>query len=152
MMYICGLIDNYIYKTIINMAKKRIKLTEQDLHEVVKEATMKVLNKGVLLTEMARINTKETGKGIFPFNSYDVRIWSNDHEPPHLHVICEGWNISFLIENGELLEVKTKGEKEQVYNDICKKVKKWLSSPCAVLPIVTNMQNAYAVWIQLHSN
>ncbi len=152
MMYICGLIDNYIYKTIINMAKKRIKLTEQDLHEVVKEATMKVLNKGVLLTEMARINTKETGKGIFPFNSYDVRIWSNDHEPPHFHVICEGWNLLFLIENGELLEVKTKGEKEQVYNDICKRVKKWLSSPCSVLPNVTNMQNAYAIWIQLHSN
>ena len=109
------------------MSKKRIILSEQDLHEVVKEATMKALNNNVLITEMARINT-------------------------HFHVICGGWNISFLIENGELLEVKTKGEKEQVYNDICKRVKKWLSSPCAVLPNVTNMQNAYAVWIQLHSN
>ena len=133
------------------MKKKDIKLTEQYLHDVVKEVTKNVLNKDMLITEMARINIKDSGN-VFPYNSYDVRIWSNDHEPPHFHVIHEGWDLTFLIENGELLDIKTKGKKKQVYNDICNKTKKWLSSPCAVLPNVTNQQNAYAVWIQLHSD
>ena len=45
------------------------------------------------LVEMSRINTNESN--IFPYNKFEVKIWSNDHEPPHFHVICDGWNLSF---------------------------------------------------------
>ena len=55
------------------------------------------------LVEMSRINTNESN--IFPYNKYEVKIWSNDHEPPHFHVICDGWNLSFGIEDGELMKV-----------------------------------------------
>lgn len=47
------------------------------------------------LVEMSRINTNESN--IFPYNKYEVKIWSNDHEPQHFHVICDGWNLSFGI-------------------------------------------------------
>ena len=73
---------------------------------------------------MARINTNENGRCIFPYNSFEVKMWSNDHEPPHFHIISDGWNISFLVENGELDKVESRGSNLQVYNYICANVKK----------------------------
>ena len=57
------------------------------------------LNKETFV-EMARINLKEVGSVPFPTNKFEIKIWSNNHNPPHFHVICEGWNISFTIEDG----------------------------------------------------
>lgn len=36
------------------------------------------------LFEMARLNLNEYGNVPFPTNKFDIRIWSNDHNPPHL--------------------------------------------------------------------
>ena len=129
---------------------------ENKVKSIIQEAVYDALNERINtnrepLNEMARINTKESGKSIFPYNLYEVKIWSNDHEPPHFHVICEGWNISFLIDNGEILDIKSQGKKRDVYKYICKNVKDWLSSPCSILPTITNQENAFAVWMQLHS-
>lgn len=49
------------------------------------------------LNEMARVNTKEF-YGLFPSNKFEIKIWSNDHNPPHFHVILEGWNVIVEIE------------------------------------------------------
>ena len=89
---------------------------------------------------------------IFPYNKFEVKIWSNDHEPPHFHVLCDGWNLSFKIENGELLNVEQKGANRSVYKHIIKNVRQWLESECAILPMITNQQNAMAMWIQIHQN
>ena len=78
-------------------------------------------------------------------------MWSNDHEPPHFHVISDGWNLSFLVENGELDKIESRGQNIQVCNYICRNVKKWLSSKCAIIPSITNQENAFAIWAQLHS-
>ena len=83
------------------MAKKIISITEEDLDKVVKEATQKVLQEEKLITEVARININENGRCIFPYNSFEVKMWSNDHEPPHFHVISDGWNISFSRYSGD---------------------------------------------------
>lgn len=104
----------------------------------------------IKLEEIARININENGRCIFPYNSFEVKMWSNDHEPPHFHIISDGWNISFLVENGELDKVESRGSNLQVYNYICANVKKWLSSKCAILPNITNQENALAVWAQIH--
>lgn len=129
---------------------------ENKVKSIIQEAVYDALNEKFNtnkepLNEMARINTNESGISIFPYNSYEVKIWSNDPEPPHFHVICEGWNISFLIDNGEILDIKSQGKKRDVYKYICKNVKDWLSSPCSILPTITNQENAFAVWMQLHS-
>ena len=129
---------------------------ENKVKSIIQEAIYDALNEKFNtnkepLNEMARINTNESGISIFPYISYEVKIWSNDHEPPHFHVICEGWNISFLIDDGEILDIKSQGKKRDVYKYICKNVKDWLSSPCSILPTITNQENAFAVWMQLHS-
>jgi serine/threonine protein phosphatase PrpC len=100
------------------------------------------------LVEMSRINTNESN--IFPYNKFEVKIWSNDHEPPHFHVICDGWNLSFGIEDGELMKVDQEGVNQGIYKHIVKNAKKWLQSKCAILPMITNQQNAMAMWIQIH--
>ena len=140
------------------MSKKRIIVKETQLKEMIVEATQAVLNqsKGMsesvigLITEMARINKKESSQGIFPSNAFEVKIWSNDHTPPHFIILKDGWNISFEIENGNLLKVEGKGPNAQDYNYIVKNVSKWLNSQSAIIPTISNQQNAMAVWEQLH--
>lgn len=130
------------------MKKDRInEIVSEEINKVIKES----LNKSPEpLLEMARINTNENGKCIFPYNSFEVKMWSKDHEPPHFHVISDGWNISFLVEDGELYKVESRGSNVQVYNYICANVKEWLSSKCAIIPDITNQKNALAVWAQIH--
>ena len=102
-----------------------------------------------LLVEMARINMMEQ-KGYFPYNKWEIKIWSNDHNPPHFHIIKDGWNVSFVIETGEIYEIVSEGNKKGIYNYMVKNVQQWLHSPCAILPLITNQQNAMAQWLQIH--
>jgi hypothetical protein len=57
-------------------------------------------------------------------NDLRIIIWSNDHNPPHFHVISKDYSINarFLIENGELMsgDIKSKD---------LKKIKAFYSSP-----------------------
>lgn len=106
------------------------------------------LNKS-LIVEMARINMKENN--IFPYNKYEIKIWSNDHTPPHFRIKSDGWNISYEIETGKEIEVIEEGEKKSVYKYITKNVNKWLDNKCALIPQISNRENATAQWIQLHS-
>ena len=104
----------------------------------------------VQLNEMARINISEPQGAIFPYSEYDVHIWSNDHEPAHFHIITVDWDVSFLISNGSLYKVNKEGKKKKTLKYMCDNVTQWLNSPCAVLPVITNRQNAQLQWIQLH--
>ena len=145
------------------MAKKEvIKINEQQLKEIVKESVEKILEESAALAlnyydepeplvEMARINMKESGKGsIFPFNAWEVKIWSDDHEPPHFHIKRNKWNVSFNIETGEIMEILSQGTEKNVYDYMIANVSSWLDSPCAILPQITNRQNAMLQWVQLH--
>lgn len=142
----------------------KVKITEGTLRNMVKESVKKALNEEPalalnyydvpqvetsLITEMARINTDESN--LFPYKSYDIQIWSNDHTPPHFHVLKDGWDVEFYIENGDLYRIKKAGNNKQIYSYMVKNIKKWLTSKCAVLPMVTNQENANAIWKQLHS-
>jgi hypothetical protein len=102
------------------------------------------------LQEIAHINRRETGNGIFPDGEYDIQVCSYDEEPSHLHIIKDGWDVSFTIEDGELLTVKSRGRDKNIYDYMCVNVKRWLSSKCAVLSIITNQQNASLLWGSLH--
>ena len=104
------------------------------------------------LVEMARINKNESGDCIFPFASWEVKICSNDHDPPRFHILKDGWNVSFKIEDGSVLQVERKGKKNEVYNYMANNVAVWLTSHCALLPKITNKENATIQWEQLHDN
>ncbi len=100
--------------------------------------------------EVSKINTNESN--IFPYNEFEVKIWSNDHEPPHFHVICDGWNVSYAMEDGRRLEVLSKGCERNVFDYMEANVLKWLSSKCFIQPILTNKENTILQWVQLHDD
>lgn len=139
----------------------KIKLSESKLKEAVSYAIEKILGEEQALTlnavpdnvpilEMARINKKEMS--IFPFNSWEIKIWSNDHNPPHFHILRNDWNVSFDIESGSVINVEKKGENIEDYQYMLGHIKEWLDSPCAIQPKITNRENAFVQWEQLHDD
>lgn len=113
-------------------------------------STKVLLQPNGLITEMARIHKRESSQGIFPYNSYIVRIWSNDNEPPHFHIEKDGWNILITINDGKLYRIEQQGRDIQPYNYVLANVKRWLQLKSAITPSLTNQQNALSIWEQLH--
>ena len=120
----------------------------EEVRKIIKGKSVS-LNKETLV-EMARINLKEIGNVPFPTNKFEIKIWSNDHNPPHFHVICEGWNILFTIEDGRELDVKSIGNHLSTYNYIVSNIPIWLDMPCKIAPKISNRENAFIQWQQLH--
>lgn len=139
--------------------------TYNGLKKLIKEQVSKILKEELATTtirqskptqvdtlvEMARINKHEQGNSIFPFNSFEVQVWSNDHNPPHFHVLSNGCNISFLIETGEILNVESNGDLK-TYQYILKNVKKWLNNKNSYQPKLTNKEAAEMYWSGMHCN
>ena len=98
--------------------------------------------------EIAKINSKEIS--VFPYNTWEVNILSNDHNPPHFHIMKDGWDVSFMIESGKMLKINSEGEKIDIFNYMKQNVNTWLHSKCSIQPKVTNRENALATWIQIH--
>ena len=146
------------------MEDKLDKIIQKEIKKLVKESTLTktltsvkpiVIHKTVgetAINEMARINKNENGKCIFPYDKFEVKMWSFDHNPPHFHVICEAWNISYKVEDGSLLNIVKKGKDNSIFDYINSNVKDWLSSKCFAQPKLTNMENAILQWQQIHDD
>ena len=104
------------------------------------------------LVEMARINKNETGRCIFPYDKWEVKLWSSDHNPPHFHIICNGWDVSYVIEDGRRLDILKKGNERNIFDYMEANVLKWLDSKCFAQPKLTNRENAILQWEQIHDN
>lgn len=99
------------------------------------------------LNEMARINVGEVNS-LFPYNKFNITIYSNDHIPPHFHVIADGWDIKVLIEDGTILGTKKVGNTSQIYSFVEKKINEWLDEPCVKNKKLTNREVAMLSWEQ----
>ena len=128
-----------------------------NIDKIVKETINKYINEDIdeprkPLNEMARINKNETGKCIFPYDKWEVKLWSDDHDPPHFHIICNGWNVSYTISDGKILQIISKGSEKNILDYMEANVLKWLSSKCFAQPKLTNRENALLQWEQIHDN
>lgn len=139
--------------------KIRIKLSDLkfQIKEAVNEILMRTINHSTILNcdpivEMSKLNVRQTGAVPFPSNKFDVRIWSTDHNPPHFHVRAEGWDISFLIENGEEYRVNKHSNDSKMYSYITNNVKKWLAMKSSIFKGITNQEAAMGVWDSYHNN
>lgn len=97
------------------------------------------------INEMSRINAKEF-YGYFPYNKFDIKIWSNDHNPPHFHVIGDGWDIVVDIETGTILKTKREGKSSKFYKYVEDYIEEWLESPSAINKKQTNRETAMLAW------
>ena len=128
------------------------------IDNIIKESIDKVLSEEIKgyyrepLVEMARINKNETGRCIFPYDKWEVKLWSSDHNPPHFHIICNGWDVSYVIEDGRRLDILRKGSERNIFDYMEANVRKWLDSKCFAQPKLTNKENAMLQWEQIHDD
>ena len=101
------------------------------------------------INEMSRINKKETDRCIFPYNAWKIEIFSNDHAQPHFNIISDGWNVSYKIEDGNMLQIEGIGKNDSIFDYMEKHVKEWLSTKCFAQPKLTNQENAMLLWQQI---
>ena len=140
-----------------------MRITFQEIKDIVKEVLEKlafsegkdyyVLNR-IPLDEMAKLNLHDTGAVPFPYNKFDIRIWSNDHNPPHFHVIDKesGWELTINIETGQLLSTKCVGNSSNIYRYILKNIPIWLKMKSLENKRITNQENAMIIWSQNHKD
>ena len=102
------------------------------------------------LNEMSRINTKEF-YGVFPYNKFRVVVWSNDHNSPHFHVICENNDIKVDIMSGNIIGDKIKNNDSKIYSFVEKNVKEWLNTKSALDKTKINREVALLAWIMNNS-
>ena len=110
------------------------------------------LNESELLVEMARVNVREV-VGSMPANKYDVRIWSNDHQPPHIHVTAPDrknadYEAIFDIETGNLIKVIFSKNHGVSFDKLENLVKQWLNEKSSQVKDKTNREMAMIAWEQ----
>lgn len=135
------------------MEKEIVRINENDIREMVKEATQRIMEKRELLNEMARLNKKDGSQSPFPSNKYKIWVQGDNspHKPAHMHIWYpqDGWQIKVFIANGELWEVVShgnRGEKDG-FVDVIKMVKEWFAMPTTMPGRVgTNQEAAQYEW------
>lgn len=136
-------------------------ITFQQVKDIVREIVEQIafsegtdyyiLNQ-IPIEEMAKLNLHDTGAVPFPYNKFDIRIWSNGHNPPHFHVIDKetGWEITINIETGQLISTKRVGNSSNIYRYILKNIPIWLKMKSLENKSMTNQENAMTIWNKNH--
>ena len=70
--------------------------------------------------------------------------------PPHFHVIADGWDISFLTEDGTAYRVNKIGKNSSTYTYIEKNVPIWLEMENSANKKITNKEFAELTWDSNH--
>ena len=48
--------------------------------------------------DIARLNKRDGEGDIFPYDKWQLIMRSDDSEPPHFHIIRDGWDVIFSID------------------------------------------------------
>ena len=100
--------------------------------------------------DIARLNKRDGESDIFPYDKWQLTMRSDDAEPPHFHIISEGWDVTFSIESGKLIKVLTAGTDQSHLNYMMHSASLWLNSPSRFYSHISNRHAATLMWDQLH--
>ena len=119
-----------------------MKITEEKIDKVVDSVVRE------MLTEMARLNVANDNSSPFPSDIYELKMWSNDHEPIHIHIINkqENWEVTVSLE-GKTLEIKKASNKLNIQK-VEKQFKTWLTKNNKYG--INNKKYALSVWDSIH--
>lgn len=101
-------------------------------------------------TEVAIVNKGETEEGMFPSEGWEVKVWSDDEGLPRVYVVRRGWNVSFRIDNGDMLEILNTGTDEADLARMKENMTRWLDARNITLPKLSNREAAMCVWEAMH--
>lgn len=86
------------------------------------------LNRLFAVNETATINKQENGMSLFPNNLCSIAVHNKEHNPPHIHIMMNGWGVCIEMESGEVCRIKRKGKKKSDISYIISNIKEWLDS------------------------
>ena len=107
-----------------------------------------ILNPFVI--KLDRLNKGENS--VFPYNSYTVCIYPNDHPQPHVHIFPKNGNpvVKVNILTNEIIEISPNNYNKSAYKKIRKNIKKWFDEKIN-FDGMTNRDNAKEMWAILHT-
>lgn len=84
--------------------------------------------------------------GLFPFGKFKIAVNPDSPEPPHFHVLSEGWDVTVGIGDCRVLKINAEGKDKAVCEYIGNHIKEWLMSPSANDDCRTNKGEAVFAW------
>ena len=100
--------------------------------------------------DIARLNKRDGEGDIFPYDKWQLIMRSDDSEPPHFHIIRDGWDVIFSIASGESIKVINEGNEKSHLNYMVPNATSWLDAPNRFYQHISNRQAAMLMWEQLH--
>lgn len=74
------------------------------------------------------LNQKETEYSLFPHNQWELKLVQGDGKPARFHANRGGWNVTFGIDDGEVIDVLAKGTNAAVFDYMRSHIKEWLEA------------------------
>lgn len=100
--------------------------------------------------DIARLNKRDGEGDIFPYDKWQLIMRSDDVEPPHFHIISEGWDAIFGIESGGLIKVICEGDNQAVLDYMIGYANLWLENNNKFYTRLSNREAAKLIWFQIH--
>ena len=100
--------------------------------------------------DIARLNKRDGEGDIFPYDKWQLIMRSDDSEPPHFHIIRDGWDVIFSIESGKLIRVIAIGDNSKVLDYMIANAYQWLECENKFYAALSNREAAKLMWFQLH--
>ncbi|MBO7145938.1 MAG: hypothetical protein J6W13_14095 [Salinivirgaceae bacterium] len=92
------------------------------------------------------LNEKDTEHSLFPHSQWELKLLQGDSEPARFHVIGKGWDVTFGIESGEVLNVLADGTEKADYEYACSHIKDWLKADSLLMGEYKNIEFARLMW------
>ena len=97
------------------------------------------------------LNQKETENSLFPHNQWELKFVQGDGKPARFHAIKNGWDVTFSIDSGDVLEIFSEGAEKADFEYMCGHIKEWLESESTLLDDCQNKVFAKIMWHQFFS-
>lgn len=84
------------------------------------------------------LNEKETEQNLFPRSKWELKLLQGD-KPARFHVISGGWDVTFGIDDGEVIDILTKGTDAGVFDYMSCHIKEWLVAQSTLFDCTNKM-------------
>ena len=97
------------------------------------------------------LNQKETEDNLFPHSQWELKLMQGDGKPARFHAIRNGWDVTFSIDSGDVLEILSGGAEKADFGYMCGHIKEWLEAQSTLLDDCQNKMFTKIIWHQFFS-
>ena len=97
------------------------------------------------------LNQKETEDNLFPHSQWELKLMQGDGKPARFHAIRNGWDVTFSIDSGDVLEILSEGAEKADFGYMFGHIKEWLEAQSTLLDDCQNKMFTKIMWHQFFS-